>query len=73
MDKNSIVNYARRIDSYPISIIPDQDCCSLFVPKHPVTKGSLKSVNAIEENLPVSQMIIEAANLTESFDFHWPT
>jgi len=72
MDKNSIVTDARRIGSYPISIIPDQDCCSLFVPKHPVTKGSLKSVESIEENLPISKMVTEAADLAESLHFHWP-
>jgi thiamine biosynthesis protein ThiI len=72
MDKNSIVNAARRIGSYPVSIIPDQDCCSLFVPKHPVTKGKLKSVEAIEGNLSIWNMVEEAVAITESIDFRWP-
>ena len=40
-DKVEIVDVARRIGTYEISIQPDQDCCSLFVPKHPETKANL--------------------------------
>ena len=72
MDKDSIISRARKIGSYNISIIPDQDCCSLFVPKHPVTKGSLKSVEAIEKDLPILKMIEETVDLTEAIGFHWP-
>ena len=40
-DKVEIVDLARRIGTYEISIQPDQDCCSLFVPKHPETRANL--------------------------------
>ena len=39
MDKDEITAEAQRLGTYPISIIPDQDCCTLFTPKHPATKA----------------------------------
>ena len=53
-DKEEIIGIARRIGSYPISILPDQDCCSLFVPKHPETRASLEMIEPIEAGLDVS-------------------
>ena len=41
MDEQEIIDQARRIGTYEISSIPDQDCCQLFVPKHPATKTDL--------------------------------
>ena len=38
MDKDEITAEAERLGTYPISIIPDQDCCQLFTPKHPATR-----------------------------------
>ena len=42
MTKLKLSTVARRIGTYDISIQPDQDCCSLFVPKHPETKANLR-------------------------------
>ena len=53
-DKEEIIGIARRIGSYPISILPDQDCCSLFVPKHPEIRGSVEKIEPIEAGLDVS-------------------
>ena len=39
MDKDEISAEAERIGTFPISIIPDQDCCQLFTPKHPATRA----------------------------------
>ena len=39
MDKDEIVAQAQRLGTYPISIIPDQDCCQLFTPRHPATRA----------------------------------
>ena len=39
MDKEEITAEAQRLGTYPISIIPDQDCCTLFTPRHPATKA----------------------------------
>jgi thiamine biosynthesis protein ThiI len=52
-DKLEIVDVARRIGTYDISILPDQDCCSLFVPKHPETKANLGDVERSESRLNV--------------------
>jgi thiamine biosynthesis protein ThiI len=53
-DKEEIVAVARRIGTYDISILPDQDCCSLFVPKHPETRARMDQIERIEAGLDVS-------------------
>lgn len=50
-DKEEIVNAAKKIKTFDISIIPDQDCCSLFIPKHPGTKIEVKQVLEQEKKL----------------------
>ena len=72
MDKEEIIDKARPLGTYPISIIPDQDCCSLFVPKHPVTKSRVEDVVRMEENLPVEEMVQEALDAVEEQTYHWP-
>ena len=52
-DKIEIIDVARRIGTYDISILPDQDCCSLFVPKHPETKANLIEIEKSESRLDV--------------------
>src|SRR5207302_3166831 len=54
-DKVEIIQVARRIGTYDISILPDQDCCSLFVPKHPETKGNLIEIEKSEARLDVTE------------------
>jgi tRNA uracil 4-sulfurtransferase len=54
-DKVEIIDLARRIGTYEISIQPDQDCCSLFVPKHPETKANLIEVEKSETRLDVAE------------------
>ena len=44
MDKQEIIDQARRIGTFETSAIPDQDCCQLFVAKHPATKAKLADV-----------------------------
>ena len=72
MDKMEIINKARPLGTYPISIIPDQDCCSLFVPKHPVTKSRVEDVERMEAMLPVEEMVKEALAGVEDQTYHWP-
>ena len=60
MNKEEIVTMARKIGTFPISIIPDQDCCTLFVSKHPETKGRVDTVQRLEEAWPVEEMVAEA-------------
>jgi tRNA uracil 4-sulfurtransferase len=64
-DKLEIIAVARRIGTYEISIQPDQDCCSLFVPKHPETKANLAAVEASETRLNVEEVMDTALNSAE--------
>jgi thiamine biosynthesis protein ThiI len=48
MDKDEITAEAQRIGTYSISIIPDQDCCTLFTPKHPATRARVAAVEHAE-------------------------
>ena len=57
MDKQEIIDQARRIGTYEISSIPDQDCCQLFVPKHPATRAALADVREDESRLNVEDLI----------------
>ena len=71
MDKEEITSEAQRLGTYPVSIIPDQDCCTLFTPRHPATKARRHEVEAAERALAVDEMIasaIEAASI-ETFTF----
>ncbi len=51
LDKQDIVEIAEKIDTYETSIQPFEDCCTIFVAKHPVTKPNLKYIRKSEENL----------------------
>lgn len=64
-DKVEIVEVAKRIGTYEISILPDQDCCSLFVPKHPETRADLKQVEASETRLSVEDAMKAAMGAAE--------
>ena len=71
MDKQEIIDQARRIGTFDISSIPDQDCCQLFVPKHPATKASGTEVERAESCLELSALIrlgLEQA-VIENFEF----
>ena len=64
-DKEDIIEVARRIGSYPISILPEVDCCSLFVPRHPETRADQVGINLIEEQLDLNEALAEARRGTE--------
>ena len=70
-DKDEIMAEAQRLGTYPISIIPDQDCCTLFTPRHPATKARRVDVEAAEQALPVEEIVQEATAeaVVESFRF----
>jgi tRNA uracil 4-sulfurtransferase len=71
MDKQEIIDHARRIGTFDISSIPDQDCCQLFVPKHPATKARLGEVEEAESRIDIRELIragIETAT-DERFSF----
>jgi thiamine biosynthesis protein ThiI len=55
-DKEEIMNTARAIGTYEISIQPDQDCCSLFVPRHPETMSSQEQADRAELELDIPRL-----------------
>jgi thiamine biosynthesis protein ThiI len=65
MDKNEIISEARRLGTFDTSILPDQDCCSLFVPAHPETHARAADVSAAEAMLELGQMVEDAVRRTE--------
>ena len=71
MDKEEIVEQAGRLGSYEISIVPDQDCCQLFTPKHPATRATRPAVEEAESRLPIVEMVDQAAAqaVVEQFQF----
>ncbi|MBI2856043.1 MAG: tRNA 4-thiouridine(8) synthase ThiI [Chloroflexi bacterium] len=72
MDKQEIVDEARRIGTFSISIIPDQDCCSLFVPRHPVTRSRPEEVERLEAALDVDGLVERAVAQAEVRRFPLP-
>jgi tRNA uracil 4-sulfurtransferase len=64
-DKSEITVEAERIGTFETSIIPDQDCCTLFVPRHPATRAHLDEVVALEERLDVAALVAQAVAGTE--------
>ena len=60
MDKIEIMDLARRIDTYETSILPYEDCCTVFLPKHPVTKPKLSDIMEEVNKLDAEELIREA-------------
>ena len=60
MDKEEIVTLARRIGTFETSILPYEDCCTVFTPKHPRTHPKLKDVEAAEAALDIEALVDEA-------------
>lgn len=70
MDKNEIVEIARKIDTFDISIQPYEDCCTVFTPKHPKTKPILADIIKAESNFDFEPLIQKAVDETEIKFFH---
>ena len=71
-DKDEISGEAQAIGTYPISIIPDQDCCQLFTPRHPATRASRRDVEAAEQALPLQELVDGAVAAVEREEFSFP-
>lgn len=65
MDKVEVIEIARKIDTFETSILPYEDCCTVFVAKHPNTKPKLDKVLQYEEKLEIEEMIQKAIDNTE--------
>jgi thiamine biosynthesis protein ThiI len=72
MDKEEIMQEARAIATYPISIVPDQDCCTLFTPRNPATRGKVHLVEAAEHMLPIDEFVNGAVGAAAVEDFEFP-
>jgi len=74
MDKEEITEQARRIGTFPVSTLPDQDCCQLFVPRHPATAARREEVERAEEALDVPALVAAAVQgaVEERFEFPEP-
>ena len=65
MDKNEIMDIANRIDTYETSILPYEDCCTVFTPRHPVTRPKLDTMPKVEEKLDIDALVADAVERTE--------
>jgi len=72
IDKNEIIVEARRLGTFETSILPDQDCCSLFVPAHPETHARLDEVLAAEAQFDLDAMVSVAVARTEIEQLEFP-
>jgi thiamine biosynthesis protein ThiI len=59
-DKVEIIDIAKDIETYETSILPYEDCCTLFLPKHPVTRPKLKNIEKSEENIDIEKLVEKA-------------
>ena len=66
-DKNEIIAVSEKINTYETSILPYEDCCTIFVAKHPVTKPNLNIIKRSELNLQekIDEMVKTAIETTE--------
>lgn len=60
MDKDEVIETARKIDTFETSILPYEDCCTVFTPRHPKTRPVLTELEAAEEPLDIDALVAEA-------------
>ncbi|MBP9988653.1 MAG: tRNA 4-thiouridine(8) synthase ThiI [Ruminococcus sp.] len=65
MDKDEVIERARKIGTFETSILPYEDCCTVFTPKHPRTRPKLSMLEEAEEALDVDALIKEALDETK--------
>lgn len=70
-EKNEIVQLAKQIGTFEISIKPYKDCCSIFMAKHPTTKASLEIVESIEKRLNLKDAIGECLEKIETINIEF--
>jgi thiamine biosynthesis protein ThiI len=72
MSKEEIIGEATALGSYPISILPDEDCCTLFTPRHPSTRVRPAELENAERQLPLDAMIAAATAAPDIERVAWP-
>ena len=72
MDKDEITQQAQQIGSYEISIIPDQDCCSMFLPRQVATHTTHREVELAERPLDLPRLVAQAHSAAHSLELSFP-
>ena len=70
MNKEEIINKAKKINTYDLSIEPYEDCCSFFIPAHPSTKSKIFDINRINKRLDLNKLYIETIKKIEVIKFN---
>ncbi|MDA1035841.1 MAG: tRNA 4-thiouridine(8) synthase ThiI [Chloroflexi bacterium] len=71
-DKQEIIEQAVAINTFETSILPDEDCCTLFVPKSPSTSVRSDEIVPYEDEMDMAEMVAEAVKAAEVFEYHMP-
>ncbi|MDL2288078.1 tRNA 4-thiouridine(8) synthase ThiI, partial [Oscillospiraceae bacterium OttesenSCG-928-F05] len=71
MDKEEIVRVSRKIETFETSVLPYEDCCTVFTPKRPKTKPRLRDIEVIEAKMDVEGLIQKAIQNIERQDLHY--
>jgi thiamine biosynthesis protein ThiI len=72
MDKEEITAQAEKIGTYSTSIVPDEDCCTLFTPRHPATSARRADIDSAEATLEIDAMVAAAASAAVIERFQYP-
>jgi thiamine biosynthesis protein ThiI len=72
MDKAEIITQAEGLGTFEVSILPDEDCCQLFIPRHPATRMSAAQARQAEEPLDIPAMIESALAQTRVVEVTFP-
>jgi thiamine biosynthesis protein ThiI len=72
MDKQEIIKQAEQIGTFETSILPDEDCCTLFVPRSPSTAVRPEEIARAEAGLDVAGLVAAAADAAEQMEYHTP-
>ncbi len=72
-DKEEIIALGKEIGTYELSLLPDEDCCTLFIPKNVVTKAKLATIHTLAQKLDVAELESQAIAAAEIADFYYPS
>lgn len=72
MDKIEIIDQAKSIGTYETSIIPDQDCCTLFMPAHPAIRPKIGMIKKMEEGLEIEALVRQGLEGAQKQEFSFP-
>lgn len=71
MDKTEIIEIARKIDTFETSVLPYEDCCTVFTPRHPKVRPSLSDVEKAQGKFDFEPLIVKAVESTEMKTFNY--